>query len=150
MVSPASPTITTTAGPAAVTVGSGAKLTDSATLAGGFNPTGTITFTLTLNGTTGGHGDGHGQRQRHLHHADGLRCPPRPAPTSGWPRYSGDANNNPVTSRAGSEPVVVSPASPTITTTAGPAVVVGSGAKLTDSATLAGGFNPTGTITFTL
>ena len=41
-------------------------------------------------------------------------------------------------------------ASPTITTTASPAVVVGSGAELTDSATLAGGFNPTGTITFTL
>ena len=34
--------------------------------------------------------DGDGQRQRHLHHSHGqqprrLRCPRRPAPTSGWP-----------------------------------------------------------------
>src|SRR5262249_61533698 len=42
------------------------------------------------------------------------------------------------------------PAEPTITTSAGPTVVVGTGMPLTDSATLSGGFNPTGTITFTL
>ena len=148
VVSPASPTITTTAGPAVV-VGSGAKLTDSATLAGGFHPTGTITFTLTLNGTTV-------DTERATVHGNATYSTPTgfvptAAGTYQWvARYNGDANNNPVTSRAGSEPVVVSPASPTITTTAGPAVVVGSGAKLTDSATLAGGFHPTGTITFTL
>ena len=45
---------------------------------------------------------------------------------------------------------VVVPASPTISTNAGGTVVLGSGGDLTDSATLSGGNNPTGTITFTL
>src|SRR5262249_58078571 len=45
---------------------------------------------------------------------------------------------------------VVSPASPAINTVAGGTVVIGSGAKLTDTAVLSGGYNPTGTITFTL
>ncbi len=55
-----------------------------------------------------------------------------------------------MTSTAGSEPEVVSKANPTISTTAGGTIVVGSGAKLTDSATLSGGASPTGTLTFTL
>jgi ELWxxDGT repeat protein len=41
-------------------------------------------------------------------------------------------------------------ASPTLATTPGGTVVLGTSAKLTDSAMLAGGNNPTGTITFTL
>jgi hypothetical protein len=39
---------------------------------------------------------------------------------------------------------------PGLTTTPGGTVVLGSGIRLTDSATLAGGVDPTGTITFTL
>ena len=50
----------------------------------------------------------------------------------------------------GSEPDIVSAASPTISTTPGGTVVVGSGGELTDSATLTCGYNETGTITFTL
>src|SRR5205085_2625633 len=64
--------------------------------------------------------------------------------------FSGDANNDPVTSGALDEPEVVSPAGPAVNTTPGGTVVLGSGAKLTDSAVLSGGFNETGTITFTL
>ena len=64
--------------------------------------------------------------------------------------YSGDSNNNPVTSPEGSEPEAVITASPTLTTTPGGTIVLGRGGQLTDSATLGGGFNPTGTITFTL
>src|SRR5262249_7061212 len=64
--------------------------------------------------------------------------------------YSGDANNNPVSSNAQDEPEVVAPASPAISTMPGGTVEIGRGAKLTDSATLSGGVNPTGTITFTL
>ena len=153
LVSPASPTITTTAGPAVV-VGSGAKLTDSATLAGGFSPTGTITFTLTLNGSTvytdAVTVSGNATYDTSTGTNPGGYLPTATGTYQWVASYSGDPNNNKVASASGSEPVVVSPASPTITTTAGPAVVVGSGAKLTDSATLAGGFNPTGTITFTL
>jgi hypothetical protein len=44
--------------------------------------------------------------------------------------------------------ITVTPAATTLTTTAGPTVVIGS--PLTDTATLSGGARPTGTITFTL
>jgi PEP-CTERM motif len=44
----------------------------------------------------------------------------------------------------------VSLTSPTIATTPGGTVILGSGTNLTDSALLSGGMNPTGTITFTL
>src|SRR5262245_64944368 len=64
--------------------------------------------------------------------------------------YSGDDNNVAVASDLGDEPEQVDPATPTITTLAGPTVVVGSGAVLTDMADLTGGLNPTGSITCTL
>jgi uncharacterized repeat protein (TIGR03803 family) len=51
---------------------------------------------------------------------------------------------------AGSEREMVSPASPTLNTTAGGTIVLGSSTPLTDSATLSGGYNETGSITFTL
>jgi hypothetical protein len=44
-------TLTTTPSPAAVIIGSGVRLGDTAVLAGGFDPTGTITFTLLRAGT---------------------------------------------------------------------------------------------------
>ena len=129
-------------------------LSDSATLAGGFSPTGTITFTLTLNGSTvytdAVTVSGNATYDTSTGTNPGGYLPTATGTYQWVASYSGDPNNNKVASASGSEPVVVDPASPTITTTAGPAVVVGSGAKLTDSATLAGGFNPTGTITFTL
>ena len=64
--------------------------------------------------------------------------------------YSGDANNSGATSGFGSEPETVSQASPSIITTPGGTVTFGGMVKLTDSATLSGGYNPTGTITFYL
>ena len=68
--------------------------------------------------------------------------------------YSGDTNNNTVSdNNAANEQVTVSAASPTITTAPNPTMVtLGATAPpiLTDAATLAGGFQPTGTITFTL
>src|SRR5208337_1753286 len=67
--------------------------------------------------------------------------------------YSGDANNN-VASETGSatngEQTVVSKASPTITASPGATVVLGTGVKLTASATISGGCYETGTITFKL
>src|SRR5262249_13556015 len=65
--------------------------------------------------------------------------------------YSGDANNASDSEiNSPDERVMVSPAGPGITTTPGGTVLIGSGTKLTDSATLSGGYNATGTITFTL
>src|SRR5262249_8838363 len=62
--------------------------------------------------------------------------------------FSGDANYNATVSA--DEPLVIQPAGPAIATVAGGTIVIGSGAKLNDTAGLSGRFNPTGTITSTL
>ena len=146
-ITPASPTITTTAGPTVV-VGSGAELTDSATLAGGFNPTGTITFTLTLNGTTVD------TEMATVSGSGSYSTPtgylPTAAGTYQWvASYGGDASNNPVASTAGSEPEAVSPATPSISTSPQPASATVN-SSIADKATVSGGFNPTGTVAFNL
>ena len=67
--------------------------------------------------------------------------------------YSGDANNNGAVTTSGDEPVVVDVASPSVSTTPNPSGVwlAGSGSPtLNDSAILTGGYNETGSITFTL
>ena len=67
--------------------------------------------------------------------------------------YSGDGNNKPANSNAGDEPVTVTPASPTVSTTPNPTDVTldGSGSPtLKDSATLDGGYNAIGSISFRL
>ncbi len=63
--------------------------------------------------------------------------------------YSGDGNNETVSSTNGDEPVTVAPASPAIVTAANPTAIVGA-TRLQDTATLSEGYNPTGEITFTL
>jgi fibronectin-binding autotransporter adhesin len=148
-VTPASPTITTTTG-GTVDLGSDTNLTDSATLSDGYNETGTITFTLAdPSGVTV-------DTETVLVNGDGTYSTPTgylptDAGTYQWvASYSGDSNNDPVSSAFGDEPETVSPASPTITTTTGGTVALGGGTKLTDSATLSDGYNETGTITFTL
>jgi hypothetical protein len=151
-VTPATPTIVTTAS-APVTVGS--PISDSAVLAGGVNPTGTITFTLfgPNNATCTGApiftsvvpvNAGNGT------YPSGPFTPTAAGTYRFVASYSGDTNNNAVASacNAAGESVLVTPATPTIVTTASAPVTVGS--PISDSATLAGGVNPTGTITFTL
>ncbi len=150
-MNPAGPAVTTNAG-SDVTIGS--ALHDTATLSGGNNPTGTITFRLygpndatcsgnpvsTSTATVNGNGN--------YVSADFT---PTTAGTYRWiANYGGDANNNATSNgcNAANENVVVRQAGPTVTTNAGPNVVLGS--ALQDTATLSGGFNPTGTITFRL
>ena len=62
--------------------------------------------------------------------------------------YNGDTNNAAVTSGCTAEPVVITQATPTIATTpsAGGAV----GTSISDTATVSGGFTPTGNVTFNL
>ena len=115
----ASPTLVTTAS-AAVTLGTSAPtLRDTALLAGGYNETGTMTFTLMLGATqvyttsdpvTG----------------NGTYSASYTLPTTGtvtgtyeWTAsYSGDGNNNPAVGNTGAaEQTVVSTASPTLSTT---------------------------------
>jgi hypothetical protein len=148
-VIPAVPAITTVPG-GSVVLGSGNRLTDSASLSGAHNPTGSITFTLfapnssTVVDTETVAVNGNGT------YTTPSGFLPTAAGTYEWvASYSGDANNNPVSSEKGAEPEKVSPASPAITTTTGGTVTAGR-AVLIDSATLSGGFSPTGTITFTL
>jgi uncharacterized repeat protein (TIGR01451 family) len=159
-VATVTPTLTTTPNPTAVTLGSTAvTLTDSATLSGGNSPTGTITFTLFYNG-----GSTAVDTETVTVSGNATYTTPNgfKLPTSGtvtgtyqWDAsYSGDPNNNPVSDDNNpNEKVTVSAASPTLSTAPNPTTVtLGATAPpvLTDTATLSGGYNPTGTITFTL
>jgi hypothetical protein len=138
-LSRATPTMTTHA---SAPVAAGGTISDVATLAGGANPTGMITFTLfgPDNSTCSGApvftspktvGAGNGD----------FSSDPFTAGSVGTYRwvaaYSGDSGNNAATTTCNdaTESTVVSKASPALT--------VGG-----DTATLSGGANPTGTITF--
>jgi hypothetical protein len=128
-------------------------LSDSAVLSGGTNPTGTITFTLTGPG-------GFSYTQTDTVNGNGTYTASDMLPTAGtvvgtytWSaHYSGDNGNTSASDQGGTaEQTVVSTAHPSIVTTASGAVTLGTtGATLSDSAVLSGGFFETGTITFTL
>jgi hypothetical protein len=129
-------------------VPAGGTVSDSATVTGGFAPTGQVKFLLfgpgdpgcttpvaarivPLAGGTASSGD----------------VPVGGAGTYNWlVSYSGDASNNGVVAPCGSEQVVVVKASPTIATL--PSGRVPAGGTISDLATVAGGFVPTGTVTF--
>ena len=101
------PTITTQQQPAAATVGS--SIADKATVTGGFNPTGTVTFQLWNNPNTFG-------LPLFISPAEPLMNGSATSPgfnttatgTDYWVAiYSGDANNNSVVSGAAAEPVTI-------------------------------------------
>ncbi len=144
------PTLSTSAS-ANITIGSG-QIRDTATIAGGANPGGTITFkaygpdnancsgaaafTDTKNVTGNGN-------------YDSADFTPTTAGTYRWTAdYSGDAINNSATSacNAAGESVVVAKASPTLQTNASGAITIGG--QVHDTATLAAGHSPAGQVTF--
>ena len=151
-----SPSIVTTPSPKSVTLPGSPTLNDSAVLSGGYKPTGSITFTLVYKGATvdtetvpvSGNGT--------YTTPTGYTLPPSGTVTGTYQwnaSYNGDANNNSVSeNNDASEQVTVNPASPSIATTPNPtSVTLGtSSVTLKDSALLAGGAHPTGSITFTL
>ena len=159
-VSRASPTITTTPIPTSVDLGVGrVTLTDTATLVGGYHPTGTITFTLFYNGgntpvdTESVIVNGNGSYTTPI----GFTLPATGSVTGTYQwdaTYGGDLDNNTASDKnALNEVVTVSGGRPTLTTVASPAAVtLGPTAPpiLNDTADLENGFNPNGTITFTL
>jgi uncharacterized repeat protein (TIGR01451 family) len=133
----------------------GGSVNDTATLSGGDNPTGTITFelfgpedaicgtapvsTTTVNVTAG----------------NGSYPSPDVTPaavgTYRWTAsYSGDGQNEPATvdCNAGGQTVTVSKVAPAVAAQSSPDVPIGG--SVNDTATLSGGDNPTGTITFEL
>jgi hypothetical protein len=154
----ASPTIATTAGAQAPNpgiVGSPVSTTDTATLTGAFNPTGTVTFELlssacdatkplkTVTTTTISAGSG----GTFTATTGPVSFTPAAVDTFYWvASYSGDASNNPAppsgfsTCPDPSEAVPVVKATPNLNTIM----------FLGDIATISHGFNPTGTITFKL
>ncbi|MEO8486700.1 MAG: hypothetical protein ABI585_10220, partial [Betaproteobacteria bacterium] len=150
-INKASPTISTTASPAVV---AGGSIFDTATLAGGSNPTGTITFNLygpndatcagpvifTTNTTVAGNNS-----------YTSASFVANLVGTYRWiASYSGDANNNAVVGLCNdaNESVVVTADSPSLTTVSSAAINLGG--TVTDTATLLNGTLSTGTITFTL
>jgi hypothetical protein len=149
-VAPAATTLLTAPNPASGPVGT--LLQDTATLSGGYLPSGSITFSLyataDCSGTpldkesvqVGGNGT-YGTPVGYAAKAAGVYQ---------WTAsYSGDGDNAPSAGTCGSERVTIGSASPSMTTTpkpsSGPV-----GTVLQDTATLSGGFAPTGTITFKL
>ena len=62
--------------------------------------------------------------------------------------YNGDTNNTTVSSACAAEPVTITQATPAIATTPSAGGPVGT--SISDTATVSGGFNPTGTVTFDL
>ncbi len=146
----ASPSIDTQASESNGGVVGLSSLTDVATLSGGYNPGGSITFTLTApDGTTTPEGSV-------TVTGDGSYNSPSVVATEvgtyTWhAHYGGDVNNSPADDSGANEGVVTTQASPSIDTQASESNggVVGL-SSLTDVATLSGGFNPGGSITFTL
>ena len=156
IVSAASPMLTTTPNPTTLTLGATAPpiLTDSALLAGGFHPSGTITFKLIAPG--GGTVDTETvtvTSNNTYTTPTGFTLPSSGTITGTYQwnaTYTGDANNGAASDvNDVNERVIVSAASPTLATTPSPNVLA-LGMTLKDTAVLVGGFHPTGTITFTL
>src|SRR5262249_22762946 len=125
-------------------------------LSGGYNPTGTITFTLVYNGSTV-------DTETVTVSGNGSYTTPNgfTLPISGtvtgtyqWNAvYNGDGNNNTTSENNNTaERVVVNPATPAIVTTPSVTTVTlgSSSLYMTHSRALSGGYNPTGSITFTL
>ena len=147
--------ISTTPNTTSLVCGTIEILTDTATLSGAYCPTGTITFTLyspsdTLLDTETVSVNG-----------DGMYSTPRgylllscaaPGVYQWDASYSGDNNNAAaVDNNDTREQVTVNRASPTISTRPSTtSATCGSSVTLLDTATLCGGYGPTGTITFTL
>jgi hypothetical protein len=153
IVTKASPSIVTSA---SGSVAVGGQISDSATLTGEFGQTtGNVTFRLygpddatcsaavVFQSTVNINGDGT---------ATSEAFPSVAAGTYRWvASYAGDARNEAAAGVCGDpgESVTVTKASPTMTTNASPTIAVGG--SVTDSATLAGEFNPTaGSVTFRL
>ncbi len=154
VVNKASPTIATTAIPT-TSVNIGDAIHDTATVSGGFSPTGTVTFSLyrpgdincslaaiftsTVNLVSGGATSGN--------YTTGVGVNLYGAGTYRWIAvYNGDSNNNTATTACNdaNESNVVNPNSPNLSTA--PTIKI----ILSDSATLTGGISPTGTLTFKL
>jgi hypothetical protein len=155
IVDPASPVIAGS-NVNSTTLGDGHHLNASAILSQGYNPTGTLTLELLDPTSTVVYSDdvtvnGNGTYDTTSGTNLGGYLPTVPG-TYQWNfSYSEDSNNFPASHDDSIDGVAtVTAPGPTIATTAGGTVAVGTNSKLTDSASLSGGASPTGSITFSL
>jgi hypothetical protein len=149
-VTRATPALVTSTAPATVAVGG--ALNDTAVVTGGFAPAGSVVFSLFAPGDSACATPVATEPDAVIGRAAAstLGFASNAVGTWQWTAsYSGDANNNPAGTACGAEPVIVSKASPALSTAPSPATVVVGGA-LGDTATLAGGYKPGGTVTFKL
>jgi hypothetical protein len=132
-----------------VVLGSGGLLKDTGILSGGIDPTGSLTFSLQNPSNMVV------DTETVVVANDGTYFTPTgysplTAGAYTWTAtYSGDSHNPGVASGTETELVTSAPP-PSLMTTPGGSIVLGSGGLLKDSGTLTGGFNPTGTLTFFL
>ena len=140
----ATPSLSTSASSGTI----GGAISDSATLSGGDDPSGTVTFdaygsgdstcssapvytsTVALNGGTA---------------SSGSFTPSSPGTYQWIATYNGDTNNASVSGICGGESSTVAQATPSLSTTASNGTL---GQSISDSATLSGGDDPSGTVTF--
>ena len=131
-------------------VSAGGSATDTATVSGGVDPSGAVTFTLYGPGDTDCTGPVVGTDRATL---SGGTATSAPLPVGGvgdyrWTAvYGGDANTAAVTEKCGAEgeTTTVGQATPAVSSQAADASVGGS---IQDTLTLAGGFEPGGSVTF--
>jgi len=147
-VAKATPSVSTTQQPASAAVGS--SIADKATVTGGDNPTGTVTFDLYDNSTATGSPLFTDTEPLSTGHATSSGYATTAIGTYYWvATYNGDTNNTSASSGTADEPVTVAKATPSVSTTQQPATVA-VGSSIADQATVTGGDNPTGTVTFEL
>jgi hypothetical protein len=128
----------------------GTAIHDEATVNGGFSPSGEVTFSV-YGPTDSDCTTPLAANSAPLEAGDAISADflPQQAGQFRWTAaYAGDANNEPASTACGAanQSSAVSKAQPTVTGVATSAVTVG--ASITDSATLAGGFGPSGQLVF--
>jgi hypothetical protein len=130
----------------------GTVLNDTATISGGINPTGTVTFNLFGPDDAGCDGTAVYTQTVAVSGGSATTSPGYTTAAAGvyaWvASYSGDNNNLPATSGCTAEEVTIPKNSPTLPTSPSAAGPIGT--VLNDTATVTGGFNPTGSIVFNL
>ncbi len=142
------PAINTTQQPASAKVGD--SIADKATVSGGMSPTGTVTFKLYNNSSASGTPLFTDTETLSGGSATSNGFTATAAGTDFWvATYNGDSKNSSVTSGTSDEPVTITKVKPAIDTTQQPANA-NVGDTISDLATVTGGFNPTGTVTFKL
>ncbi|MGD0409592.1 MAG: hypothetical protein ABSB34_11460, partial [Candidatus Limnocylindrales bacterium] len=154
VVNPNSPTIATLASPTMGTIGVAMTVGDTATFSGAYNPTGLVSFALysgtVCTGTPVVSGSAAILDGVAIFSTGASLWTPTAVGTYTWGvSYIGDLNNNSYSACGGAyETVTIGMADPTLPTTPSGGGLLGS--VLNDSATVTGGYIPTGSITFRL